>query len=413
MRQLCSFANRRILSIFCLYIASGLPLVLTGSTLQAWYTMEGLDLKTIGILTLVGQPYAYKFLWAPLFDRFVPMNIGRRRSWIFLMQLCLCVTLSIMAVLEPDKTPWLLAAVALAVACFSASQDIVIDAYRTDLLPPEERGMGAAMVSMGYRVAILISGALALVMAQEIGWRNTYLIMAGIMLVEMFITLWAPNPVDEMRAPSTLKEAVIAPFREFMSRPNAVALLIFIIIYKLCDAFALSLNTTFLLRGVGFGLVAVGTISKTVSLVALVLGGLIGGIWLPRLGLYLSLMYFGLAQMASNLMFALLAIVGKNYTIMAVSLFVENFCGGLATVAFVVLLTSLCNKRYTATQYALFSALTSIGRVFAGPVAAAMVESVGWVQFYVWTFAMGLPSLLLLWWLQRRVDFSAEQIAGV
>lgn len=412
-RFLSIFSSPRIIAVMLLSFSSGLPLALVGSTLQAWYTVAGVNLMTIGLLTMVGQPYVYKFFWAPLMDRFAPLKMGRRRSWVLLMQLALAVGLCVMAFLNPKHMPWLLASVAFAVAIFSASQDIAIDAYRADVLPIRERGFGASVTNLGYRTAMLVSGALSLILAAEIGWRTTYLIMAGLMLLAMVVTIRSPQLQEHPGTPKTFAEAIVEPFREFMTRRNAIALLIFIIIYKLADAFALSLNTTFLIRGVGFSLIDVGSITKVVGLVGALLGSLVGGMFLPSMGLYRSLMVFGILQMTSNLSFALLAIVGKSYLFMAGSIFLDYFCGGLSSVAMVVLLMSLCNKRYTATQYALFSAVSAIGRVFVGPMAATIVEHVGWVQFYIWSFVIGLPSLMILWWLKHRVDFSAEQIAEV
>jgi len=410
-RLLSLFASPRIIAVMLLSFSSGLPLALVGSTLQAWYTVAGVNLMTIGLLTMVGQPYIYKFLWAPLMDRFTPLKIGRRRSWVLLMQLALAVGLCVMAFLNPKHMPWLLASVALVVAFFSASQDIAIDAYRVDVLMVGERGWGASVTNLGARIALLLSGALALIMAAEIGWRATYLIMAAVMLVLMIVTIRSPQPSENLLEPQSFTKALVEPFRDFLTRRNAIVLLIFIVIYKLCDAFALSLYTAFLIRGVGFSLVDVGAITKMVGMVAAILGTVVGGILIPRLGLYRSLMIFGFMQMTSNLSFALLAFVGKSYTIMSGSIFLDYFCGGLSSVAFVVFLMSLCNKRHSATQYALFSAIASIGRVFVGPVAAVVVEHVGWVQFYIWSFIIGLPSLMILWWLKHRVDFSAEQIA--
>lgn len=403
------FTSPRILAVMLLSFSSGLPLALTGSTLQAWYTVAGVNLMTIGILTMVGQPYAYKFLWAPLMDRFTPMKIGRRRSWVFLMQLCLAIGLVVMAFLNPAHMPWLLASVALAVAFFSASQDVAIDAYRADVLSVEERGFGASVTNLGYRVAMVVSGALSLIIAAEIGWRFTYLIMAALMLASMLITLKSPRPLEYAGSPGTFREAVIEPFREFITRENAIALILFMVLYKICDAFALSLNTTFLIRGVGFSLVDVGSITKIVGLLGALLGSVVGGLLLPRMGLYRALMVFGILQMTSNLSFAVLAIVGKSYSVMAGSVFLDYFCGGLSSVAIVVLLMSLCNKRFTATQYALFSAITALGRIFVGPIAATVVEHIGWVQFYIWSFIIGLPSLLILYWLKHRIDFAGEQ----
>lgn len=405
-KKIQPYCNQRLMIILLMGISSGLPLALTGSTLQVWYTDAGLSLLTIGALSLVGYPYILKFIWAPLLDRFVPLSFGRRRSWIFVLQGALAVSLAMMALMKPSVHPGLLALVALAVAFFSASQDASIDAYRTDLLPVSERGMGATMIIFGYRLALVVSGALALIMSAEWGWRLTYFIMAGIMVLGMVVTWVSPNPVDE-QAPRNLHDAVVKPFVEFIQRRHAWWLLVFVIIYKLCDALALSLNSTFLLRGVGFDLIDIGSIAKTTGLAATLLGTLLGGVLLPRLGLYWSLFIFGFLQMLSNLLFALLAVVGKSYSLLVISMFSDYFSGGLSTVAFVVLITSLCDHRYTATQYALLSAFASVGRVIVGPIAAVMVNSMGWAEFYVWSFVIGLPSLGLLWWLNREMNFGA------
>ncbi len=397
----------RILAVLLLSFSSGLPLALTGSALQAWYTIAGVNLMTIGILTMVGQPYIYKFLWAPFMDRFAPIALGRRRGWIFLMQLGVVIGLMVMAFLNPRQMPWLLASVALVVAFFSSSQDIAIDAYRTDILQAVERGFGASVTNLGYRIAMLVSGALSLILAEKIGWRDTYLIMAFLMILNMWVTLKSPQPIEVAGVPGSFREAVIEPFRHFMMRKNAIALLLFMVLYKICDAFALSLNSTFLIRGLGFSLIEVGSVTKIVGLGGALLGSIVGGLLLPRLGLYRSLMIFGLLQMSANLSFALLAVVGKSYSIMSGSIFLDYFCGGLSSVAVVVFLMSLCNKRYTATQYALFSAITAIGRVLVGPVAAFVVSHVGWAQFYMGSFFIGLPSLFILYWLKHRIDFEA------
>lgn len=403
--------NKRIIAITLLSFSSGLPLALTGSTLQAWYTMAGVSIMTIGALSLVGQPYVYKFLWAPLLDRFMPLNMGRRRSWMFVMQLLLVVGLLIMAFLHPGKDPWLMATIALCVAFFSASQDVAIDAYRTDILKIDERGLGAAMNTIGYRFAMLISGAVALIFASTLGWRVTYIIMACLMALELLVTYWSPCPTERIVPPRTLSSAIVEPWKDFLSRKSAVIILIFIVIYKLSDAFAISLNTYFLLHGIGFSLIELGSVAKITFLAGSLIGALVGGLLMPRLGMYRSLMIFGFLQMASNLLFIPLVYIGKSIGFMAFSLFAESFCGGLSTVAFVAFLMALCDRRFTATQYALLSALAAVGRVFVGPEAAFMVEHLGWVQFYLWTFVMGIPSLGILWWLRQRIDFSAEKVA--
>ncbi len=412
MNQLLKqFSNRRILAIFLLSFSSGLPIALTSSTLQAWYTESGVSLTLIGMLTLTKIPYLYKFFWAPILDRFVPFKLGRRRSWVLLMQVLLACTLIVMAFLNPKHAPYFLASMALMLAFFSATQDIGIDAYRADVLHAKERGMGSAMTSYGYRVAMVASGAVALIFAAKIGWRLTYLLMAALMAVEIVVTLWSPNPDDELAGPRTLKAAVVEPFKEFISRKNAVMILVFIATYKLGEAFALALNTTFLLRGVGFSLIDVGSISKVLGMAGGLLGCMVGGIFLPKLGLYRSLFYFGFLSLVANLLFALLAVVGKNYTLMSLAVFSDYFCGALSGVAFVSFLMGLCNVRYSATQYALFSALMQIGQVIAGPEAALMVSHMGWAKFYVWTFFVGVPSLWILWWLNNgRVNFTAERL---
>jgi len=393
-----------------MYVASGLPIVLVGSTLQAWYTMADVNLMTIGLLTLVGMPYVYKFIWAPLFDRFVPIPLlGRRRGWIVIMQTLLVLGLVGMSFLNPKHDPTLLAVVAFLVAICSASQDVAMDAYRTDLLPNKERGLGASALSVGYRIGILIASSVVLVLAAYIGWHLTYLLMALLMMVLMVVTLLSP-PIEEKTAPKSMRQAVVAPLKEFLTRKNAILILLFIVLYKVCDAFALSLNSTFLLRGIGFSLQQVGYVTKLDGMIAAMLGSILGGWMLPRLGLFRSLIWFGLAQMLSNLMFALMAVVGKSMWLMVVSIFVDYFCGALSMVAFVVFITSLCNQHYTATQYALFSAVSAIGRVFIGPEAAVIVEHVGWVQFYFWTFVSGLPSLFIIWWLKRDKDFSGRYL---
>lgn len=399
------FANLRLAAVLLLSFSSGLPLILVGSTLQAWYTVAGVSLMTVGALTMVGQPYVYKFLWAPIMDRYTPLKLGRRLGWILLMQVTLVIGLCIMAFLQPQTHPWALAWIAFGVAFFSASQDIAVDAYRTDVLSFAERGLGAALTTLGYRMAMLVSGALALIMAAYIGWRLTYLIMAGLIFVEIFVTLFSPQPDIVVYMPQTMTEAVIQPFKEFFKRDGAILIIIFIVIYKLSDAFALALNTPFLIRDIGFSLAEIGVIYKVVSLVATILGGLLGGWLMPRLGLYRSLVYFGLLQAASNLSYMALALIGKSYAITVVAVFIEYFCSGLSSVAIIVFLMSLCDRRYTATQYAIFSALSAVGRVFVGPEAAMMVNHFGWALFYFLTFLIGIPPLLLLWWMKRRVDF--------
>lgn len=401
------YFNRRALTTLFLGFSSGLPLVLIASTLQAWYTMAGVSLMTIGALSLVGQPYIWKFLWAPVFDRYPLSRLGRRRSWILVWQVGIVVCLTWMAFQDPKLHPWILALLAIVTAVCSASQDTVIDAYRTDLMPDAERGVGAAMTSLGYRIAMLVAGALALVIAHEFGWRVTYLIMALLMCLAVFATIRGPKPELEHQRPTHFKDAVLMPFLDFIRRPGAWMILAFIITYKLSDALALALNTYFLLHFLKFSLIDLGAVTKVAGLAGILIGSIIGGGLYPRLGLFQSLMYFGILQAAAALLFALLTVVGKNYLLMAASIFGENFCSGLSSVVFIVYLTRLCNTRYTATQYALFSAVMALGRVYIGPFAAILVKQVGWLDYYLVSFAIGFIPLTILWWM--RSDFSEKQ----
>ncbi len=398
------FRSRRVAVTLLLGFASGLPLALTSGTLQAWMTVEGVDITTIGIFTLAGLPYTWKFLWAPLMDRFVPPALGRRRGWILLTQLLLMAGIAAMGSLSPAHAPWALAGLAVLVAFSSASQDIVVDAYRTDLLKERERGVGAAVSVLGYRVAMLISGALALILADRIGWHETYWLMAGLLMIGMGATLWGPEPDAEVRAPRSLEDAVVEPLREFFSRDGALWLLLLIVLYKLGDAFAGSLTTAFLIRGAGFSPTDVGTINKGMGLAATILGVLFGGTLMVKLRLYKALMVFGVLQALSNLAFMWLAAAGNSYPLMVLAVAVENLSGGMGTAAFVALLMALCNHRYTATQYALLSALAAVGRVYVGPASGFLVEAAGWVSFFFFTFLAALPGLALLAAMRRNLD---------
>ena len=391
-----SLANRRIAAVALLGFASGMPLALTGGTLQAWMAVEGVDLKTIGIFSLVGLPYAFKFFWAPLLDRYALPFLGRRRGWILCSQFILMGLIILLGLSSPKETPLLVALIALFLTFTSASQDIVIDAYRTDVLREKERGLGVAVSVTGYRIAMLASGALALILAGSLGWRITYLLMAGLMAVGMLATFFGPEPEEVVCPPQSLKEAVSGPLSEFFERPAAWAFLALIILYKIGDAFAGSLTTAFLIRGPGFSIGEVGAINKGLGLVATIVGALYGGIMLARLGLYRSLMIFGILQAVSNLSFMVLAYFGKVYSMMVVAVAFENLAGGMGTAAFVAFLMALCDQRYTATQFALLSALASLGRIFVGPPSGYLSHEVGWVIFFFITFLAALPGLFLL-----------------
>jgi PAT family beta-lactamase induction signal transducer AmpG len=398
------FRSPRVAAVLLLGFASGLPLALTGSTLQAWLTVSKVDIVTIAWFSWIGLPYALKFLWAPLMDRYVPPWLGRRRGWILVTQVALITGLLAMAVSSPQDDLWMLGCAALWVAFFSASQDVVIDAYRTDALRPEERGMGAALSVFGYRIAMLASGALALILADQLGWRTTYFVMAGFMIVGMMTAFKAPEPDVVAAAPRSLTDAVIQPLRDLLMRRGALALLLLVMLYKFGDALAGTLTTAFLIRGVGFSLTDVGAVNKVLGLISLLAGGIAGGLMLTRMRLVTALLAFGVLQAVSNLSFAWLAWVGKSYPLLVFTIGFENFASGLGTAAFVAFAMALCNHSFSATQYALLSALASVGRILFGPAAGGMVQSLGWDGFFVLTFVAALPGLGLVWLMRKNID---------
>ncbi|MBA5865874.1 MAG: MFS transporter [Nitrospira sp. CR1.3] len=401
-------ANRRIGFMLPLGFASGLPLALTAGTLQAWLTVVGLDLKTIGIFTLVGLPYTLKFLWAPLLDRIVPPWLGRRRGWMLLIQIGVAIGLAVMGLTGPGDRPEWLGLIALAVAFLSASLDIVFDAYRTDLLLPAERGFGAAVWVNGYRFALLLASSGALVLADHIGWQQTYLLLAAVMGAGIFTILAAPEPTLSGAPPATLVEAIGEPLRELFSRPDIFTVFLLILLYKIGDAVAASLQTAFFIGGLGFSSSDVGYV-KGLGLFATLAGALTGGMVMARLGLVPSLLLFGFFQALSNLCFTGLAWAGKSYAALSASIVVENVTGGMGTAAFVALIMSLCDHRYTATQFALLSSLEAVGRVFSGRPSAELVAVVGWAQFFFISFLLALPGVWLVWKLRARLQSDSDE----
>ncbi len=406
------YFGRRVAPLLALGFASGLPLALTGGTLQAWATVENVSLQEIGFLTLVGSAYTLKFLWAPLVDRYVPPLLGRRRGWMALTQVLLAAGLILMGLLSPANALGPLAMIAVLVAFFSATQDIAFDAYRTDVLRPSERGAGAALSVLGYRLAMLVSGGLALIIADQwLGWGQTYMLMGGLMLLAVLATLWGPEPEHPAQAPVSLGQAVVEPFREFFVRPQVWTLLLLIVLYKLGDAFAGALSTTFLIRGAGYSPTEVGTVNKLLGLTATIIGALAGGSLMAKLGLYRSLMAFGVLQAISNFGYWLIAVGPQSIWLMAFGVGLENLCGGMGTAAFVALLMGLCNHQFSATQFALLSALAAVGRTYlAGPLTPPLVESFGWPAFFAMTVLIALPGLWLLWRQRQYIDRIDRQV---
>lgn len=389
--------NRRIVTVAVLGFASGLPLALSDSTMQAWLTQAGVDVRTIGWFSLVGLPYVCKFLWAPLLDRYQPGWPGRRRDWTLLTQVMLAALLAVIGLGDLASGPLqLLGLAAFLIALCSATQDIAIDAYRADVLGERERGFGAAVSTAGYRIAMLVSGAGALLLADRIGFANTYLMMAGVLVVGVIANLAGPPVSGNVQAPRTLADAVIGPLRNFFGREAALGVLLLIFLYKLGDAFAGRLTTNFLLRELGFTLTDVGAIYKGLGLVASIAGALYGGMLMYRLGLYRALVMFAWLQAVTNLGFCVLALNGPSYPIMVGVIGLENLTGGMGTAAFVALLMALCDRRFTATQFALLTAVASLGRVFAGPPAGYLVDALGWPVFFALTFVIALPAIWIL-----------------
>lgn len=396
--------NRRVAAALTLGFASGLPFALSQGTLQGWLAETGLNIKTIGWFTLVGLPYNLKFLWAPLLDRFVPPFLGRRRGWIVLLQALVALIIAALGLQAPGDAIYVVAVLSLMLAFLSASQDVVIDAYRTDSLRPEERGIGSTAVQIGWRVAFYVSGALAMVLSGVIGWRATYLTMAAIMAATTLLTWAAPEPEVRVQAPRTLQEAVVAPIREFFGRPGVAAVLLLVVLYKLGDAAALSLSTAFLIKGVGFTAAQVGAVAKTTSITATIIGTVLGGLAFARLGLYRSLFVFGVLQAATNLLYSLLAVKGHDLTFMVLAVGIDNLAGSMAATIFGAFVMALCDPRFSAFQFALLSALAALSRTFVGPVSAVLVAQVGWPLFFVICFLTGAPGLLLLWRMRPRVE---------
>lgn len=389
-----------MMALLLLGFASGLPLFLTSRTLQAWMTVEGVDLGAIGLFSLVALPYSLKFLWSPLLDRFVPPFLGRRRGWLVITQIALTGAIALMSFQQPQLSLQLLAFNALLIAFLSASQDIAFDAYRTDVLTPPEMGAGAALAVLGYRIALLATGAAALVLADSLSWQLVYLCLAGLMLLTVAFSLFAPEPQLKDRPPANLREAVILPFQEFFQRSGVrqgLLILVFVVLYRLGDALVGNMATPFLLQ-TGFTQTDIGAIQGGMGLLATIVGTLLGGALLSKLGINRSLWVFGGLQALSNIAYLILAQVGQNYPVMVLAINVENFCGGLGTAGFVAFLMSLCNQRFSATQYALLSSLMAVSRDILVAPAGKIAEATGWSLFFLLTLIAALPGLLLLPW---------------
>ncbi|MCW8919035.1 MAG: AmpG family muropeptide MFS transporter [Gammaproteobacteria bacterium] len=385
----------RMLVAFVMGFACGVPLLLTGSVLQAWMSEEGVDLSVIGLFALVGLPYTLKFLWAPIVDRFTLPFLGRRRGWLLTAQLALMVALVWLGYSDPANNPWLLALIAFLVTFFSASQDIVVDAYRREDLADEELGLGSALYVNGYRVGMLLAGGGGLILADLIAFREVYLLMALSLSVGVIATLLAREPQVAPGSPKTLHEAVLLPFVDYFSRPEAWLILLFILFYKVGDTMAAAMTTPFYLE-MGYSKSEIGAVVKLFGFWATIFGGLLGGVVILRLGINRSLWVFGVLQALSTACFAVLVLVGHELVWLAAVIAFENLSGGMGTAAYVAFMASLTNKKFTATQYALLSSLMGLPRVVAAAPTGFMVELMGWGSFFIGCALVAIPGLLLL-----------------
>ena len=389
------FTSFRMFIVLILGFSSGLPLGITGGTLQAWMKTEHIDLGTIGLFSLVGLPYTLKFIWSPLMDRYIPPMFGRRRGWIFLTQIGLIISIVILGLSNPNESLQNMAIFAIFVAFFSASQDIAVDAYRTEALPEDELGAGASVYIMGYRIAMLVSGGLALILADHMPWSSVYMIMAACMIIGLIASIFGPEPVIDEAPPKTLGEAVYKPFLEFFKRAGAIEMLIFILIYKLDVAFAMAFTTPFMMD-LGFTKTEIGAVLKGAGLVATIIGTLTGGALMLKWSIKKSLWIFGILQAVSGFTFYMLAHVGHNYPLMWSAIIVENICSGLGTSAFAAFMMRICDKRYTATQYALLTSFMALTRILVQAPSGFIQEKVGWEMYFIISILISIPGLLLL-----------------
>jgi PAT family beta-lactamase induction signal transducer AmpG len=385
--------------------SSGLPLLLTGSVLQAWMTDEGVDLGTIGLFALVGLPYTLKFLWAPLTDRYCLPFLGRRRGWLITVQLLLMIAIAALGWTQPASSPLSVALAALLLAFFSASQDIVIDAYRREALSDTELGLGASLYVNGYRVGMLLASGGGLILADFMSFSLVYQVMALTMLVGILTTLFAPEPDIHGALPTSLRAAVIEPFIDYFRRADAVLILLFILLYKLGDTMASNMTIPFYLD-IGFSKTEIGAVVKLFGFWATVIGGIVGGILILNTGIYRALWGFGILQALSTAGFALLAQVGYNLPLLAGVIAFENLSAGMGSAAFIAFMASLTNRKFTATQYALLSSLMGVPRVIMAAPTGYLADWLGWTTFFTGCALIAVPGLLLLarfrHWLEVR-----------
>ena len=385
--------------LICVFtgFTSGLPLFILISLLPAWLSSSGMDLKTIGLFALIQFPFTWKFIWAPLFDRF-SFGMGRRRGWLIIFQLLLLITICSFGFIEPKSQLTVVAIISSVIAFFSASQDIVIDAYRRELLSDSELGIGNAIHVNAYKISSLIPGSLALILADSFDWEFVFLITGLFMIPGIMMTLLIKEPLLKYGTPRTLEEAVIEPFKEFKNRngiKGAFLILLFIFLYKIGDSMATALATPFYLD-LGFSMTEIGVIAKNAGLWPGIIGGLAGGVWMIKLGINKALWIFGFMQILATLSFSWLAISGDNNAILAITVGLEFFAAGLGTTAFIAYIAKTTHPKYTATQFALFTGLASVPRTFTNASTGYLVDFFGWYNFFIFCALIAIPGMLLL-----------------
>jgi len=406
-------ASPKMLAIALLGAASGFPNQLTESALQGWLSDAGANVKTIGLMTYVALPYLAKPLWAPFIDRYPLPLLGRRRGWIAVMQLALAGAIALMALQDPHVALEPVALCALLIVFCSATQDIAVDAWRTDVSLPEERGPAAAATNLGYRSAAWLASAFAFIAAGFFGWRRALLVLAVAMALFVLATWRAPEPHYQRKPPRSLTESIVIPLRELLGSPSAGSLIAVVLLFKVGDAFGQKLFTPFM-KHTGFTNIEIGALVKVVFTGSTLAGVVIGGVLMVRLGLLRSMLVFGVLQALSNLLYCVLAAAGKSYPIMIAAVAIEHLAAAMGNIALVALIMAMCDRRYSAAQYALLSALALVPRYTLGYPAGWVAFHAGWYTYYVVSFALALPGLAIVWFMRGAIDaLDREQDKGI
>ncbi len=383
--------TKKLFIVLLLGFSSGLPISLVSSTLQAWFADAGLSIWLTSSLSLISLPYLFRFLWTPFLDRYRILSLGKRRGWICGMQILLIVGLHVITWFKPTVSPGIMAILAFILAIFSATQDAAIDAHRIEYLPSEYYGLGASLASTGYRLGMLMSGGVALVIAQNYGWIVAYRAMSAALLVGVLAILWSPEPKKNTVTNSTVLDSFMAPVRDLLSRSGIFSFCIFILLFKLGEVFTTAISgivMPFLIQGLGFSLATIGYVHKIWGTLALILGGVAGGVLMLRLNLYRALLYFGLLQAVTNLIFVFLAMAGKNIVLFSLAVISDNFAAGMGSTALVALIMSFVNQKFTATQFSILVCIAGLPRVFSGPMGAFLQSHYGWVGLYMIAFLL-------------------------